>query len=437
MRREKPRQERRVWGLGSFLDALAGRLSRVTSSEHLIPEVDGLRLMALMLVILHHSVAIYLETAQPLGPLRLPEEWSRAGHANRFFVLVSHLGFAIPMFFVLSGFVLSLPYLRAVRDGRARPSLKRFFLRRLTRMEPPYAIALLFTFTLLMFQGKPFGLFAKHLAASAVYLHAAIYGAPSWILGVAWTLEIDAQFYLALPILQWILFRKDRTTRRALLAGVILVGGIASQLYFDTPMVPPALNLSLVNWIQFFVAGFLLADLYLDYWHNRPASHPLYWDAAGLVCFGLIFAVVLQRPHSWLPWWMQRPWNGKAAAFLLPWLIIVAFAGVFRGPALKWLATRRWVVIGGGMSYTVYLYHYTLIELFIRPAYSIIGSSFSPVVTSILIFLLLLVPIFTVSAVLFLLVEKPFMRWRPGTPTVSHQEMALSSIALRAREDGV
>ena len=85
-----------------------------------MPEIDGLRFPAMLLVFLHHVVAVHIHRAQPYGgELALPGDWARAATLSPFLNLASRAGFGVQMFFVISGFVLSLPFLRAAIGGRA------------------------------------------------------------------------------------------------------------------------------------------------------------------------------------------------------------------------------------------------------------------------------------------------------------------------------
>lgn len=414
----------------SIADRVAARLSRVTSGGVVLPEIDGLRFLPILLVILHHVVATYLQEARPLGPIQLPQDWARAGEASPWIALASHANFGVQLFFVISGFALSLPFLRTVIDGASSPNLKRYFLRRLIRLEPPYAVALLISFGLLLSQGKPVALFAEHLLASMLYLHGPIYGSPSWILGIAWSLEIEAQFYLAMPLLASLLFTAGRRARQSRIAVLTLLSGLASQLFLDTPLAPPAINLSLLNALPYFTAGFLLADLYLERWRRGPSRYPVYWDLAGLGAGALAVALLVWPVHiPRLPWWFQRPWNGRGFAFLLPWLALVSYAAVFRGRLLHWVATRRWLVIGGGMCYTAYLYHSFVIQFLFWPVFAPIRGRFGIGAEILALFLGLLVPVFLATAVLFVSVERPFMGVRYADPQLGANERGTAQMA--------
>src|SRR5262245_20330092 len=62
------------------LDWLAQRLSRVTSTGTLIPEVDGLRFIAISAVVCHHLLGIFLSDTGRSRSLRAPEDWLAVAH---------------------------------------------------------------------------------------------------------------------------------------------------------------------------------------------------------------------------------------------------------------------------------------------------------------------------------------------------------------------
>src|SRR3954468_10746698 len=97
---------------------------RITTSGQIIPEIDGLRFIAIALVIWHH-LALYVSTQQraPLGAAVLGQ-------------------YGVELFFVISGFILAVPFAMHFLGGGPRVKLSRYFVRRLTRLEPPYLLAL-------------------------------------------------------------------------------------------------------------------------------------------------------------------------------------------------------------------------------------------------------------------------------------------------------
>ena len=101
-----------------------------------IAAIDGLRALAILLVVWCHLYTQASAHAWPLGPMPLQR--------------VAQLGFSgVDLFFVLSGFLLFLPYSRAILAGAPLPSTKKFYYRCLLRIVPLYLFALI---TLLLFQ---------------------------------------------------------------------------------------------------------------------------------------------------------------------------------------------------------------------------------------------------------------------------------------------
>src|SRR5436309_2277092 len=115
---------------------LADRLSRRTSSGRYMPEVDGVRFLAIGIVLAVHVVAVAglssgrLAIVPPFGPII-------AGSARDpgllTFLQYGHIG--VFLFFILSGFVLALPFIRWRVMGAKPVALSTYFLRRLTRID--------------------------------------------------------------------------------------------------------------------------------------------------------------------------------------------------------------------------------------------------------------------------------------------------------------
>src|SRR5437016_6274312 len=101
-------------------------LRRLTTRGTFIPQVDGLRFIAITFAVLIHV-----------------EQFSRSG--NMF--LLGWRG--VQLFFVISGFILSLPFAAHYLSGGPPVHLGKYYLRRVTRLEPPYILNILFLFVIL------------------------------------------------------------------------------------------------------------------------------------------------------------------------------------------------------------------------------------------------------------------------------------------------
>ena len=225
---------------------LINKFTRVTSTGYYLPEIDGLRFLAISWVFVYH-LNDYLIKKYP---------GNGTGIIQRIFGN-GHLG--VELFFVISGFVLSLPFARYYLKQGKKVYLKQYFLRRLTRLEPPYFLIMIFLFFFLaatrLYTIK--GL-TPHLTASLLYAHNIIYpGTLPVINSVAWSLEIEIQFYIMMPLLATI-FILQKYTRRMLLV-IIMVGMPVIQYFYKSD------TIFFYQYIQYFIAGFLLADIYINY----------------------------------------------------------------------------------------------------------------------------------------------------------------------------
>jgi peptidoglycan/LPS O-acetylase OafA/YrhL len=352
------------------------QLRRITSSGRFVPEIDGLRFVAMASVVLYHLHGFVL--AGKVVP----------GVRDSLRAVVEHGYRGVNLFYVISGFILGLPFAAHYLKGESAVPLRSYFLRRLTRLEPPYIINLLICFTLLVaIDGVSARTLLPHLGASFVYLHNLWFGQQSTINAVAWTLEVEVQFYCLVPLLA-VMFRiRSSLARRASLAGIVLLACIVQTLYWDAPA---RAKLSILFGIQYFLTGLLLADLYVA-GRNQPAPH-WRWDLVSLLCWPLVFL-----PGDLEVW------------VFLPFLMLAVFVAAFRGVVFNRIFRNPIVTTLGGMCYTIYLFHYQLIPpvlRFSRPVH--LGNSFDLYFA--VQFLIYAAMLLLVSCSYFALVERPCMR---------------------------
>jgi peptidoglycan/LPS O-acetylase OafA/YrhL len=104
----------------------------------------------------------------------------------------------VVLFFAISGYLIAGPYIRALASGAELPATGRYALRRIARIAPAYWVALLAA-VLLADPALP-GPSAGSLLAHILFLQGVIPGEDDAILSVAWTLTIEACFYIAVPL---------------------------------------------------------------------------------------------------------------------------------------------------------------------------------------------------------------------------------------------
>jgi peptidoglycan/LPS O-acetylase OafA/YrhL len=402
--------------------------TRITSTGKFIPEIDGLRFIAIVSVILFHAYGFvifrggYLEEGP--GYVQRLHAFT-AAHLGGLGGLLLNGGFGVQLFFVISGFILGLPFAESRRNHMPGPSLKRFYLRRVTRLEPPYIVnILLLALLLVAVKGRPLAEVAPSCLASLCYVHNLVFGEYSRVNGVAWSLEIEIQFYLLAPVFATVFAIGDRRLRRTVLLALVAILAIGNGLLDSEP---GRYRLSLLAQLQYFFGGFLLADLYLD---AAPGTRSRSWDAFALAAWSAL-AVAVQV--SW-----ARP--------ALPLLTVAAYYASLRGRIVSAMLRLPCVYLIGGMCYTIYLYHFAIISAvgpltigLCRPEY--------PITLNLLVqFSLLGLAIVALSSLLFLLLERPFMQrdwpvrlWncvRAGSPATAEGVARAGSGVLDAAMPG-
>jgi peptidoglycan/LPS O-acetylase OafA/YrhL len=371
--RARPSEERR------WPDWLK-HLRRRTTSGRFIAEVDGLRFIAIALVVLFH-VHDYLTTK-----FRIPagsaanEDW-----LDRF-AATGHYG--VHIFFIISGFVLALPFAAHFLGGRSPVRLRAYFIRRLTRLEPPYIVAMLCLALALVAMGAARGPILPHLLASLGYVHNIVYGVPSTINVVAWSLEIEVQFYIFAPALASVFRIGDRWVRRGVIVGAIALAITVQYWLAPAPWVP----LSVVGFLQFFLCGFLIADLYVTDWKSAPTRTHV-WDVVTLIGWPMLGIL-----------WMQDSPN--PALFIA--LAFVLFCAAFRGTLTSRLLGTPVIATIGGMCYTIYLLHFPLISIIGRHTLPL-GSGQPQWVHLLVQTAIIVPPVLVVCLVYFSLIERPCM----------------------------
>jgi peptidoglycan/LPS O-acetylase OafA/YrhL len=287
----------------------------------------------------------------------------------------------VPLFFVVSGFVLALPF----AQSRA-PSTKGFYLRRLTRLEPPFVVTLLALFVLFPLAsrhagGQGYAELLPHLLANLAYSHTFVYRGVSSIAPIAWSLEIELQFYLLAPLLG-LVFRAA-SPRPLLAGGVLAFAALHAFLVGDAAW----LRLTLLGQGHFFLTGVLACALFVA----RPAPRGRGWDLLGLAGGA---ACVLWPEDSPLE-----------ALLCLPMALLLLAA--LWGPGLRRGLGGAWVATVGGMCYSIYLWHFTLISAACRRSQAVVGPDYA---TTLLLQALMVLPaVLLFCAGFFLLVERPCM----------------------------
>lgn len=263
----------------------------------------------------------------------------------------------VDLFFVLSGFVFAPLLLQ-----RRVPSLPAYGLRRLLRIYPAYLVALGLYVALAWMEGRtlahlPEHVFMAHLQSRemAFYYNSAF-----------WSLPVEVEFYLLVPVLGFWLARK----RGPICATVANQGGVtrAKRLQWRWALVLAmalTLRLGLAFWADTVsqnmayvflnhVPGLLLEFL-LGAWVWQRCQQPArrmsawLWAVAGLAGWCTL-AVLFVQISPRMAWHDSLLGLGAAACFAA----MLGASCYLPAPGARLAAVAQW---GGRLSYSVYLLH--------------------------------------------------------------------------------
>lgn len=377
----------------SIADRVVSALSRVTSSGSFVPVIDGMRFFAIATVFLYHA---NIATVRALHPQSDAAQQAQILDSNFLTSVFNKGNVGVPVFFAISGFILGLPFALASRGLAPPVRLPAYFLRRVTRLEPPYLASLLLaallhavTLTQSLLSMLP------GFLASLVYLHMLVFGRRSDVNPVAWSLEIEVQFYILAPLLSRLLRIQDRWWRRGWILA-LMVPSIIMRSFLDSWLAQYHLDLSILGYGFYFLVGFLVLDLYLDLRDRTSATGHLGWDVS--VILGMVLLLMPVSMSKFL-----------SALIFVPACFLFMTGCLFSRHVSK-IFLNRWIVIIGGMCYSIYLLHYGIV-LAAVPVLRRIGLGAIPAwAATLLVATLLALVILPVCAAFFVMIEKPCMR---------------------------
>jgi peptidoglycan/LPS O-acetylase OafA/YrhL len=361
------------------------KFKRVTYSTSYLPEIDGLRFLAVF------SVVVIMHIPHYLDEIFYNKEVLEEGYWKNF---VTAGGHGVDLFFVISGFILSLPFAKWRLNNGKKVSLKNYYLRRLTRLEPPYIIALLILFIghVWILHQYSFNELLPHFFASATYLHGIIYHSFSWILPVAWSLEVEVQFYVLAPLFFLFFLIPSRTLRRIIYLAIII---FSSYYWFDYWGIG-----NVFIFLRVFFIGILLADLYCTKTVLVKNSSLAFFIGI-LSLAGFLFIPSIYYKEGVVHY---------GVGYLIKMVcIFFLFHTILTNNTMKKIFSAEFITIIGGMCYSIYLLHFAIISaagtLLLKAGFPLTNRFYFPLYALLFISLVLVL-----SAVYFVLVEKPFMK---------------------------
>ena len=460
-----------IWLLSKFHNANSWIASRLDGREHngkknSIVVLDGVRGVAVLMVIIFHINRVTGDNLWDPKTNPLASSVSTAG------------GTGVTLFFVLSGFLLFMPFAKALLFKTDWPLLRVFYMRRVLRILPAYYVSL---FLIILFQYPQYLHRAnfKNLLLFLTFFMDSTRATFRQINGPYWTLATEWQFYMLLPfialgiafIVSRVPIKKRLAAVSACLLGIIIWGlfirfwGLYFLAYPTRTFLVPRSVLNVFNFFLFGVTGKYTEDfavgmfISLCYMYSQHPStdkkvvelwkrlSPWLWTGGILI---LVFSAMwhFKSGYAWswpfIPTGMMDVFNWLSEMLLAIGFGACIAALLYGSSALKALfewPMLRWV---GLISFSLYIWHLPLILLFqsrVLPMF----HGLSRLATYTMYWYWAIVVIFPFAFLSYLIVERPWMRmgdkWRVAIEKKHREKLkvqgkqAISQEVKREQED--
>lgn len=299
-----------------------------------IPELDGIRAIAVLMVVLMHVFTLDEQSSDALLTV-----------APRIIAgFIGHGWLGVDLFFVLSGFLIT----GILLDTKENPHyLRNFYGRRALRILPLYFLCIAVMACFYPGNGPYFLLSLVFLANMAGLLGVPIPHGP----GVFWSLAVEEHFYLVWPwLVRWLSRRALAWTCAAIVVAEPILRGVF--VAHGTDVYNP-------SWFRFdgLASGALLAI-----WFRSSLASP----RRTLILAGLSLAAALTITIAGLPFHilektvagMSLRYNQATLVYCAGMLLAISWRGTWLTAPLRWQFAR----LTGDLSYCLYLIHLALLD---------------------------------------------------------------------------
>jgi peptidoglycan/LPS O-acetylase OafA/YrhL len=331
--------------------AAQGGLEQVSGPDR-VASLTGIRAVAALLVVGTHAA------------------YTTGKYIQGYFgLLCSRMEIGVPIFFVLSGFLLFRPWVKSIAAGAPAPSVRRYAWHRVRRIMPAYVVTVLLAYLVYHFRTAGpnpghtwIGLF-RNLTLTQIYTTNYLGSYLHQGLTQMWSLAVEAAFYVVLPPLAYLLLMVvcRRRWRPVLLLGTLAALALITPawliLVHITTSVPNGARVWLPSYLAWFLAGMALAVL------QRMGVRCYAFAAIPLAVISYFIASTpiagapTTSPHGLVEALVKSGFYAGIAA-----LMVAPLALGDRGWYARLLATRPMVWLGE-ISYEIFLIHLVTMEI--------------------------------------------------------------------------
>jgi len=283
-------------------------------------------------------------------------------------LVFSRMEIGVPIFFVLSGFLLFGPWVRAAAAGATAPSLRRYARHRVRRIMPAYVVTVLAAYLIYHFHdagpnpGHSWNGLLRNLTLTQIYTDSYLFSHLHQGLTQMWSLAVEVAFYVALPVIAYLLLVVlcRRHWRPGLLlaglAGLVLISPAWMVLVHTRDFLPDGARLWLPGYLAWFVGGMMLTVL-------AAMGVRCHWFLAvplAVLCY-VIAATPIAGEATTSPTGLAQAVVKIVFYAVIATLLVAPLALGNRGAYSRLLSSRPMVWLGE-ISYEIFLVHLIVME---------------------------------------------------------------------------
>jgi peptidoglycan/LPS O-acetylase OafA/YrhL len=328
-----------------------GGLESVSAPER-VASLTGIRAVAALLVMATHAA------------------YTTGKYTHEYIGLMySRMEIGVPIFFVLSGFLLFAPWVKAIATDGPPPSLRRYTWHRIRRIMPAYVVTVLIAYAVYHFRvagpnpGHTWMGLLRNLTLTQPYTDNYLFSYLHQGLTQMWSLAVEVAFYVVLPLLAYLLLvvvcrRQWRPMR--LMIGLVCLAALTPiwiVIVHTTDFLPDGAKLWLPTYLVWFIGGMMLAALQT----MGVRAYAMACLPVAVACYLIVSTPIAGEPTT------SPAGLGEALAKAGFYAVIAALAVAplalsDRGWYARFLASRPMVFLGE-ISYEIFLIHLITMEL--------------------------------------------------------------------------
>lgn len=274
----------------------------------------------------------------------------------------------VPMFFVLSGFLLFRPWVKAAATGSPWPSVRRYARNRVRRIMPAYVVTVLIAYVLYHYReagpnpGHSWLGLTRNLTLTQIYTDGYLGKYLHQGLTQMWSLAVEAAFYVTLPLLAYLLLvllsrrRWQPNLVLAALAALTLISPGWLVLVHIDRFFPDGARLWLPTYLAWFLGGMMLTVLQ----QMGVRCYAFVAIPLAVICYFIVSTPIAGAPTTSPASLPEALWKTGFYAVIAT-LAVAPLALGDQGWYSQVLASRPMVWLGE-ISYEIFLIHLITME---------------------------------------------------------------------------